>query len=408
MEKTNGNKGKIAILAVTFIVLSNSIISSILAGMAKSFPDVTPTGIQFVMTLGMVAAFLSTLVAGVLAQKISMKTIVLIALIALLLGGLMPLVLHANIMQIYVSAVLIGIGQGFCIPMVQTYVARLYEGKEKSQMFGWQTASKNAGAMILLIVAGIFAAKNWTHAYYVYFIVIPILVVAILFLPKGEPLGKENEAKKEHTGKIPFGTLGIIILIGLFCIGYSTEALNISVFLDQKGLGGATAASMAMSITTAMGIVAGIIFSKFLKVFKGYVFTIACASVAVGNIIIFNTSSLTVVYLASIFVGLGFGLGLTSTSDAISRTATSHQMAMSMSIYASSTTIGASVSPFVINGLTSGIMTLNSVNVFLISGIFMLVVAVLSGVWGLVNRAYYEEEKYETNYRFSYIYRGYF
>lgn len=384
-----GARAKAAILAVAFVVMSGNAVSPLLAGMAESFPEAGMGGVQLIMVISMLAGLVSTLAVGVLSKRLPMRALTLTALVLLAVGGLMPLALHGSIGELYVSGALMGLGQGMCIPMVQTYVARFFQGDEKSTMFGWQTTSKNVGAMVLLMGSGALAVGSWVRAYLMFLLLVPVILIAFAGLPKGEPIASAAGSKSK--GGVAAAAVGAIVIICLFTAGYSTQGMNLSLFLKESALGDSVATSFAMSLTTALAAAAGLCFKPVLKALKSFVLVLAALLVALGMALTALASSMVLVYAGAVLAGFGFGLALSGVADGIARVSKPQQIPLSMSLYAAATTIGGALSPAIVGAVAGVFGGASPQHNFLAAAVLMAVVAALGAVWSISVRSAYAE-----------------
>lgn len=381
----NKTKTKVAILSQSFIVMGILVASTVLANIAQSFPNASLTGIQMIMTLGMIGSFPATLIAGALGAKFDKKKISIVALFIMLIGGLIPTVLNSSIVFLYISSLLIGVGQGILMTNISNISTQLFEGEERSKMYGLQTAFQNGGSVVLMMVAGFIARTGWSNAYLAFLIFVPVILLVMMWLPKN--LVTTQEEVKNETSKskapVPFAVLLIGVLVCLFCIGYATFSLNISLYVAGMNLGDSAMAALAMSLSTGAGVVGGLVFPPLFKIAKRYVLMLACIVTAIGYGVLVVAPSLATVFVAAICSGIGFALAIPTGIQAISETATPEQMSSSMGSYMAFTSVGAAASPIIINALASLAPSANEGTVFLTSVIFLVALAVISIIWAI-------------------------
>lgn len=391
----NNTKTKTAILSISFIGMMNTITSTILAQVAQSFPDASITAIQMLMTFGMIGSFPLTLISGGLATRFRKKPIILTALAAMIIGGIIPCFLHNKLVYLYISSILVGAGQGALMTMVSTISIELFEGDERSSMFGLETAVGNAGSVILLLLAGMLAKSSWVNIYFLYILVIPSFIFVLMWLPKGDaPASKESKSDNSKT-PVPGGVMIVALLMVLFFIGFASLALNISMHLAEQKLGGPATTGVVMSIVTGGAIVGGLLFKTLNNTLKSYCIAFATACVALGLFLTYMSQSITLVFVAAAIFGVGFGISLPSGSMAITKIAKPERIPTSMGFYMSSTTVGAVASPFVINMFASALGGTDGKTVFLASAYFMIGVFILTVLWGTAKKKVFEQNSIE-------------
>lgn len=376
-------KTKIAILADVFFVMGILTASTVLGAIAQTFEGVGITAIQMVMTLAMVAAFITMFLGGYLGNFMDKKVLAIIALFIMMIGGLIPVVLHSSIYFVYLSSLCIGAGQGLLKTAITGINTLLLDGHERSKMFGWQTAFQNLGPVVLMLIAGWLASRsgNWTHAYLVFFLYIIAIIITAVMMPKAPPVPVEKQQKVSP----PFRIYILGCLIGWFAVGYSTFFLNAPIFITVENLGDPKVISWVMSISTLLGFVSGFIFTFFLKIFKHQVLTFAAVLCAVGYIILAIAPGMVTIFLASIFSGFAFTQAMAGGLQQVSEIATREQVSPSMGTFLSMVSIGAVVSPFVLNGITALLFGKDAalINVFWTAVILLVMLAICLAIWGV-------------------------
>lgn len=379
-------KVKAAILSQSFVVMAIMVASTVIANIAQTFPEASLTAIQMVMTFCMVASFPATIIAGSLGNRLNKKYIAFGALLTMMIGGLLPVILNDKLIYIYISSILIGVGQGVLMTTISNISTQIFDGEERSQIYGLQTAFQNGGSVVMMMVAGMLAKSNWSNAYWTFVIFIPVLLLVLSWLPaeKVAP-GKDVSAdsQKAPKAKVPLSVYFIGLLVCLFCIGYSTFSLNASLYIADEGLGDSATAALALSMSTGAGVVGGFIFPLIFKAIKRFVFPLACGVTAAGYLLLVVSPSMVTVFAAAITAGIGFSLSIPLGTQAISETATPEQMSSSMGSYMAFTSVGAASSPIIINALSGLIPNSNGGTVFFTSVVFLVAVAVIAVFWSI-------------------------
>lgn len=373
---------KIAILADVFFVMGILTASTVLGAIAQAFPGTSMTGIQMIMTLAMVAAFITMFVGGYLGSIMDKKILAIIGLIIMLIGGLIPTVLNTSLGFIYLSSLCIGAGQGLLKTAITGINTLLLDGQERTKMFGWQTAFQNLGPVVLMLIAGFLAARsgNWTHAYFVFFLYIIAIIITAVMMPKAPPVKVEKQDKISP----PFRIYILGFLVAWFAVGYSTFFLNAPIYITVEGLGDPKIISYVMSVSTLVGFLAGFVFIYFFKILKHQVITFAAAFCAVGYIILALAPNMATIFLASIISGFAFTIAMAGGLQQVSEIATAEQVSPSMGTFLGMVSIGAVVSPFILNGLTRAFFGQGPLlNVFWTAVILLIILAICCAIWGV-------------------------
>lgn len=374
---------KIAILTDVFFVMGILVASTVLGAIAQAFPGTSITGIQMIMTLAMVSAFIFMFVAGYFGNFMDKKVMAIIGLFVMLIGGLIPTVLNTSLYFVYISSLCIGAGQGIVKTAITGINAQMLTGHERSKMFGWQTAFQNLGPVVLMLVAGWLATRsgNWTHAYLVFALYIIAIVVTFILLPKVPPIPVEGGKQKREP--VPFRIYVLGFFLGWFAVGYSCFFLNAPIYITMEGLGDPSKIGVVMSLSTLFGFISGFIFTTFLKVMKHQVITFAAVLCAVGYIILLMAPNMATIYAASIISGFAFTQAMAGGLQQVSEIAKPEQVSASMGTFLSMTSIGAVLSPFILNGITTLIPGEGLIRVFYTSVILLVILAICLAIWGV-------------------------
>jgi len=385
MENTQ-NKSflRIALLSAMFISQLNTIASVIMADLFMLFPDASPTAIQMVMQFGMVGSFPVALTVGFLANRIRVKPMILIGMVCMLIGGLMPLLMHETLGQLYISALIIGAGEGFIAPLVSTLTLRFFENRARDRQIGLNSTFATGGATIFTIVAGVIALGFWLDIYYLYLFAIPALIIVIVFMPRGEiPAQPVQEEKKEKVPVPPrvFVQAGLLILM---YIGYITFPINVGILTTaEKGFGDSASTGLSVSIVTVVGAAFGLVFPYVIKFLKSYIGLLSCVCCTAGLLIAGFATSMAVIYGAAVLLGCFWGSAVAGAVYIVGRMCKPQHFGPSLSIVMAFMTLGIILSPIVVNAITPlwrG--RVDSEGAFITSAAIMCVAFVLQIIWG--------------------------
>lgn len=159
---------KLAILSVASLLMISMTASAILADIEQHYPNVSETMIQMVLTLPALLGVIFAFAAGPLSMRISKKSLVIFSLTCGLSGGLMGLILGPLAIEyLWLSSVLIGVGQGINATITLALITVYFSGEESGAMMGLQSAFLNGGSMVLLFTSGLLANIKWNGAYLV-------------------------------------------------------------------------------------------------------------------------------------------------------------------------------------------------------------------------------------------------
>lgn len=389
MAKTGKGMLKFAILVIALISQINTIASVMMTDIALAFPDASDTAVQYVMQCGMIGAFVVSFLLTFLTSKFKKKTLVITGIILIILGGLVPIVKHDTLVILYAGALLVGAGQGIILPTLGALILESFEGDERNRMLGLNTAFYNAAAAGLLVVAGIVCATGWVNVYFLYFVAVPVLIIAILFL---NPEEKKAEAPAEGEAAAPQEKAGVPVLGWIQCllnvllmIGYASFPLNVSLYVVRDAaIGDAAGVGVAMSLVTIVAALVSLILPQIIKLSKLYIGALSSFFGLLATVLVVIAKDMTMIYVAAIADGIFFGILMAGAGYLVGRICTPAQYGPTYALSTSFVSLGTIFCPIVLNLLANmwgGDVTFSGTAFYTAIGIFA-VALVLQIAWG--------------------------
>ncbi|GHV32847.1 hypothetical protein AGMMS4952_23980 [Spirochaetia bacterium] len=387
---------KIMIPVMLFVVFQSAFnsFSSVLSDIQARFPEASATTVQMVLTFPSIMSIPISLLAGILASYITKKRLVLFALGAEFIGGMLPLFYHESIYTLFISSGFIGIGQGFMISCSTAILAENFEGTARGAAMGLKQVASSLGIMGLTILTGRLSTIAWYKAYYVYLITLLLIVLVVIFLPKGKTDDRLLGKGVGLSGlKTIFNPSTVYLFILFFFLGACNFAFytNIGMSVTTKGLGNASVIGMATAWNPVSTVAIGFLYGYILKLFKKYTLMVATIVLSTAFTVLTFAPSISIIVLGGIIYGVGAGLQQASAlyyvTEAVPKTAT----ALTISIAMMMTSLGITFSPVVINGITRGLgNTVNGTSGLTIAaiayGIFFILELVREGLFNKESR----------------------
>lgn len=304
----------IAILAMSFIGLASSATSPALATISQNFPNASDAAIASIATLSNLTAVPCTILSGVVVgRKVRFRTMTLLGLAIVCLGGFIPFFAN-SVGQILVGRAILGIGTGLIAPITSTLTLSLFTGEEIAKQFSRNSMSTNLGAIFFQLLGGFLCNYNWRMPFIAYLTVIPVLCLVFFFLPEPDQgaLGMQEQKKsilqvslKELvTGHLLFWS----ILHAVYMICFYPFVTGISSIILKGGFGDSTTSALVLSVFTATGVAGAATFSKLNQKFGKRFFTLAFAFAVVGYGMLLFANSLLTIYLGGAIFGVAYGM----------------------------------------------------------------------------------------------------
>jgi len=312
-------KGILRRITVLFIFLLNcevTVVSTGMGAITKAFPDASPILINLVYTFPiLISVFMNFFVVPPLAKRYNKKSLVIVALVLYIIGGLGGVFATGTIFQIIGMRAFVGIGAGIAAPLCGAIINDLYDGRDRENMLGWANGVDSLMAIILVMVAGYLCAIKWNYLFWVYSYFIIVLLMVVTSLPSiPAPAAESSEKKKvklSYNGKQKTKLFLICLYEVAFTIFLVVMMMKLSIFieLDAK-IGDAIVSSRAISVTTAGILIGSMVFGFADKLFRRYTMIVSTVCVGSGTYIMFGAHAISPVFIGCFIVGLGAGLNL--------------------------------------------------------------------------------------------------
>lgn len=375
-------KVKIVVISLAFIILTKNAISLIISNLIINFPKSSVMTSQLVFTLMLGMAFIGSLLFGLLSSKVRKKSLSILFLILILIGAAVAMfygVKSINIMLL--ASTIIGIGLGGLSPLIAAVISDYFQGPERATVVGMQTMSVTIGGIIYPIVGGYLTAIHWTYDYLVFSIGIPILLIVLFLMPKGqvEPgiMTSTGEKVKVWTSAVKCWVLEMFIA----GICWVTITSNITSLIRSFGFADFVKRSTFVVLAYAlMSLVLGVLLRKICAKFGKSSMTYGLAMLSIGLLIIYlcnNASLYWLTFVGAAFIGLGFGIfmaaGLVFIPQSIDRRAISKALAY----FLAASVLGSFINPYVIT-VTAALINNAVTTRFLVAGCLSLLITIFA------------------------------
>lgn len=349
MEKGKNKKVIAAgLLVMSLTMACNSALAPILAEVGKFFPDASDSAIQIVLTLINLTTLPMMFLEPFMEPKITKRDIAVIGTVLMLIGGLMPQVLNTQLWMLYAASIVIGAGLSLVVVVSSSLISDYFTGIEKSRVMGFQSIFVSIGGTLIAKGSGLFTAMaGWKRGYLVFLICIPIILIVMLTVPKGEVLPKTEKAKSGISGSmVYFGALCLIT--GIFVATFNT---NIAMYIDRKGIGDASTAGTVASIMQVIGILGGLVLGNTVKIFKRFTIGAAILMMAAGTAMVGFSTSLPVICIGAAVVGFGFAIRNPGAVTFAANMVPAAQASLAIAIVSATYNVGNFISAYVVNPL---------------------------------------------------------
>ncbi len=378
MEKGRNKKVIAAgLLVMSLTMACNSALAPILAEVGKFFPDAGDSAIQIVLTLINLTTLPAMILEPMLEPKITKRDIAIIGTALMLIGGLMPQVLNSQLWMLYAASFVIGVGLSFVVVTSSSLISDYFTGLDKSRVMGFQSIFVSIGGTIIAKGSGLLTAMaGWKRGYLVFLIALPIIIIILLTVPKGEttPQAEKGESSGISGSMIYFGALCLIT--GVFVATFNT---NIAMYIDRKGIGDASTAGTVASIMQVVGIIGGLILGFVVKTFKRFTIGASILVMAAGTALVGLTTSFPTICVGAVLVGIGFAIRNPGAVTFGANMVPAAQASLAIAIISATYNVGNFISAYIVNPLAN-VMGDDIANRFIVSAAALAVIGIVACV----------------------------
>ncbi|QKV73526.1 MFS transporter [Amycolatopsis sp. Hca4] len=285
-------------------VLGAVLIAPVLPQLSKAFAD-TPGAdvlVPIVLTAPALLIGLTAPFAGVVADRIDRKRLLLLAMLAYAVFGTAPLYLD-SLATILASRVLVGLCEGAIMTCCTTLIGDYWSGARRARYLSLQTLVATLSATVFLALGGVLGASGWRTPFWLY------AVAAPLAIPMALKLWQPHRRTAGRPASLPWRRLAAPCLITLFGgIVFYALIVELSFVLTSVGVtatGTIGAVSAVMSLATAAGAIA---FSRLSGRTPRVLLPVEFGLAAVGLLLVFATTSPAVITIGAVCTGFGTGM----------------------------------------------------------------------------------------------------
>lgn len=318
-----------------------SILMPVLTDVYKEFPC-SQFWQGFIITGPSLVAIPVLLITGLLAKRISKKTLLIINLVVFIVGGVGGAFV-SNLTMLIISRILSGVPAIVILVPTLSIISELWKDeKRRSKIVGYYYGFSGAYGAALSFASGIIATFGWRNSFLLNGIAIIAFVMVVAFVPKTLPEGKRtpteefNETVNCNQTELALNKKGFVLLMTSLTImsifGFAMYYL-MSVYVEERALGGSVyIGTLGLVMEIAVSVVSfafGFIYNKLKKWMHPLIFI----SMGLLNaLLIFNLGGgMTLIVFA--FLGAGMTIAIDYYPTVIPNYVPQSKITLFMSIY---------------------------------------------------------------------------
>ncbi|MEH6484688.1 MULTISPECIES: MFS transporter [Pseudomonas] len=338
-------------------VLGAVLLAPVLPRMQAHFAETPGAQVLVPIALTLPALVIALLApfAGVIADRLGRKSLLLGAMLLYAVCGVLPLWLE-SLEAIVLSRAGIGLAEAAIMTCCTTLMGDYYDGARRERLFALQMVATSLSAAIFMGLGGALGESGWRTPFALY-------AVGLVFLPLmakllWEPVAQGAGALLEKSAQqaFPWGTLAPLYVLtflaglSLFIVpvqaGYLLNLLHVDA---PKQIG------MTMG-ANQLGVLAGALSFRVLSSLASHrQLLLAFALAGLGGLLMALSTSHAMVVVAVLINGLGIGLMLPTLITWIMSHVDFFQRGRAAGMFTAALFAGEFVSPLAVLAITGGV-----------------------------------------------------
>ncbi|MDB5993977.1 MAG: putative major facilitator superfamily transporter [Pseudomonas sp.] len=357
-------------------VLGAVLLAPVLPRMQAHFADVPGSAVWVPIVLTLPALMIALLApfAGVIADRLGRKPLLLASMGVYVICGVLPLWLD-SLHAIVLSRAGIGLAEAGIMTCCTTLMGDYYSGARRERLFALQMVATSLSAAVFIALGGFLGQNDWRTPFALY-------AVGLIFLPLmawklWEPQARVHLEPSAPTGKFPWRALtpmyalSLLAGLSLFIVPVQAGYLLNLLHVDAPQQIGMTMGANQLGV-----LVGALSFRLFSARRSQHVLLIAFALAGVGGLLMAGAGSHGQVVVAVLVNGLGIGLMLPTLITWIMAQVNFHQRGRAAGCFTAAIFAGEFISPLAVLGITAGVTSALPHALAVIGGL-QIVVAVL-------------------------------
>ena len=352
-------------------VLGAVLLAPVLPRMQAHFADTPGAAVLVPVALTLPALVVALLApfAGMIADRVGRKPLLLTAMLLYTLCGTLPLWLE-SLPAIVLSRAGIGLAEAGIMTCCTTLMGDYYSGGRRERLFALQMVATSLSAAVFMGIGGYLGQDSWRSPFALY-------AVGLVFLPLMALLLWEPQARREPGLRpAPMPWQGLLPLLGLALLaGMSLFIVPVQAgyLLNLLGVDAPQQIGMTMG-GNQIGVVLGALSFRLIgRTRPAWLLLLAFAMAGSGGLLMAAAGSHALVSLAVLINGLGIGLMLPTLITRIMALVDFSQRGRASGLFTAAIFAGEFVSPLVVLMMTHGVSSALPTALAVVGGLQWLV-----------------------------------
>lgn len=328
------------------------------ASITPAFPEVirffqiSPRQVGWLIVAFTLPGIALTPVAGILADRLGRKPVLIPSLFIFGLGGLACFFVH-DFYWLLLLRFVQGIGASSLASINVTLIGDLYSGPTRVKAMGYNASVLSVGTASYPALGGILASLGWQYVFLLPLLAIPLALVLLKELDNPEP--KRNSSLKNYfknvwrtiNRQVVWALFGLNVL--LFIILYGSYLTYFPLLVELRFHQGALMIGIAMSFMSAVTALTSFNMAAINRWFKPWFQLLIATLFYLGSLLLLSDSFdwLTTLFGLILF-GFGHGILIPVLQNLLVGLASMEERAAFMSLNSMVLRVGQTVGPLVI------------------------------------------------------------
>lgn len=356
-RRAGGAQALLLLFGSCLPVLGAVLIAPVLPRMQTHFAETPGAAVLVPVALtlpALVIAFLAPL-AGVLADRVGRRPLLLASMLLYSLCGVLPLWLD-SLGLIVASRAGIGLAEAGIMTCCTTLMGDYFDGQRRERLFALQMVATSLSAALFMGLGGALGESGWRTPFVLY--AVGVLCLPLMALLLWEPQARRVEQEPSSTSRFPWGALApLYLLTGLAGVSLFIVPVQAGYLLQLLHVDGPQQIGLTMG-ANQLGVLAGALTFRLLAELPARrLLALGFATAGLGGGLMALSSSHALVVLAVLLNGLGVGLLLPTLITQVMQQVGFDQRGRATGGFTASIFAGEFVSPLLVLALTGGIAT---------------------------------------------------
>ncbi|WP_426139457.1 MFS transporter [Pseudomonas sp. DWP3-1-2] len=291
-------------------VLGAVLLAPVLPGMQAHFVDTPGANVLVPIALTLPALMIALLapVAGIIADRLGRKPLLLGAMLLYSVCGLLPIWLE-SLTAIVISRAGIGLAEAAIMTCCTALMGDYYSGARRERLFALQMVATSLSATLFITLGGVMGESGWRTPFSLYAIGFMLLPLMALWLWEPQESHATRDGVKPASSPFPWRSLAPAYVlsamagVSLYVVPVQSGHLLNLLHIDSPQQIGMTMGANQLGI-----LVGSLSFPLLARWRPQYLLTLAFALTGAGGWLMAVASSHTVLAIAVTINGLGIGL----------------------------------------------------------------------------------------------------